>query len=617
MGKIIDRDYEELIGADPEDIVIGGQGPGHELLALGGAFEGVDRINRELASWYSPIQHPDQEIIPQKATADGRSRDISRNDAYVHAGITTRQDSIVGEFYFLNSKPNWKVLELDETWATEFQEEVENKFTLWAEGDQHWPDASRINTLTSFIRLAVGIHAAGGEVLATAEWLRDLPRPFNSAMQMIDPDRLSTPMGAPETSRLRGGVEKNVFGAPQAYHIRMAHPADSTSMTLDQFRWKRVPVRKPWGRPQVLHIHEQLRPDQTRGISEMVAALMEMKMTRNFRKITLQNAVVNATYAASIESELPAETVYAAMGAGNTDKNPIIQYAKAFLAAIGQYSGSSKNMQIDGIKIPHLFPGTKLQLRPAGTPGGVGTDFEHSLLRYIAANLGVSYEQLSKDFSKTNYSGFKAGLNETHKFMRSKKRLVADRTANFLYRLWLEEALNKGEITAMPSGRPEGWYYEGLMMEALLEGAWIGAGVGMIDELKETQAAILRLNNNLSTHEEEIARRGGDYRKVFAQKQREREDMVERDIIPISQDPAINAASGTPSDTGDSPRGPDSGNASAPGAEASVPSAPITVNVEVPVTTPRAGSRTTHVTKHDARGRILEFVQTEDETEED
>lgn len=558
--RIIDRHHEELIGADPGDVVLettpSGSGPGHELLAMGGAFEGVDRINRELASWASPIIHPDQEIIPSKSIADGRSRDINRNDAYVSSGIRQRKDSIAGEVFFLNAKPNWKVLNLDEKFEEAFQEEVEAKFTLWAESNQFWPDASRRNTLTSFVRLAIGIHAVGGEVLATAEWLRDggAFRSFNTAIQMVDPDRLSTPPGVMEGPLMRGGVEKNVYGAPQAYYIRMAHPGDPYN--FDQFKWKRVPVRKPWPwlRPQVLHIIEQERADQTRAVSELVSALMEMKMTRNFRKITLQNAVVNATYAASIESELPSEIIYQAMGAGNTDKNAIIQYAKAYLAAVGQWAGSAKNVHIDGVKIPHFFPGTKLQLHPAGTPGGVGTDFEHSLLRYIAANLGISYEQLSKDFTKTNYSGFKGALNETEKSMRWKKRLVADGVANFVYRLWLEEAINKKLIDAMPSGRPDGWWYDGLNMEALLQCSWIGAGVGQIDELKETQASILRLRANLSTHEEEIARRGGDYRKVFAQKEREKKDMEGRGI-EMAVDNSINAASGTPSDTGDSPRG--------------------------------------------------------------
>lgn len=454
MSMTMDMDAARVLGVESGDTVIMPPEAADKMI-VGGAFEGVDRFNRDLALWHPAIQSPDREILPAIGLANARTRDISRNDAYVQSALRIRQDSIVGEAYFLNSKPNLLVLndpEFDETWATEFQEEVENKFTLWAESDKHWVDASRVNTLTSMIRLAVGVHGLSGEVLAVAEWLRDLPRAYNTAIQMIDVDRLSTPWGAMETPELRGGVERNRFGAPQAYHIRMAHPTDF-SASLDSYKWKRVLARKPWGRDQVLHIFEQSRPDQTRGISDMVAALKAMKITSKFRDITLQNAVVNATYAASIESELPAEAAYAQLGSGNVGGNAIMDYAQAFLDAIGQYAGSSRNMHIDGVKIPHLFPGTKLNLRPAGNPGGVGTEFEVSLLRYIAANLGVSYEQLSKDFSKTNYSSARAGMGETHKYMRASKKAVADRVANFVFLLWLEEALNKGTSPRAPECR--------------------------------------------------------------------------------------------------------------------------------------------------------------------
>ena len=43
-----------------------------------------------------------------------------------------------------------------------------------------------------------------------------------------------------------------------------------------------------------------------------------------------------------------------------------------YLSALSQYVGGSNNLKMDGVKIPHLFPGTKLNLRNLGTPGGVG-----------------------------------------------------------------------------------------------------------------------------------------------------------------------------------------------------------------------------------------------------
>ncbi|MNK37370.1 Phage portal protein, lambda family [compost metagenome] len=529
--------------ADTEAL-LGGAVPAGPL-AIGGAYEGASRTNRELAMWSPAIMSADKEIIPDKLQLDARNRDMHRNDAYVQGGVTLHQDNIVGAAYLLNSKPSFKVLGLDEKWAEEFQQEVEEKFTLYAESPNNWMDAARQNTFTELVRLAVGVHTVGGEVLATAEWLRDAWRPYSTALQMVDTDRLSTPMGEVEGPRMRGGVERNRFGAPQAYHIRLAHPNDLAFANGDAFLWKRVPIRKPWGRMQVIHLFEQTRPDQSRGVAAMVAALKEMRITKKFRDITLQSAVVNATYAASIESDLPSEAVYAALGGGNVNAQAINDYATSYLGAVAQYVGNAKNMHIDGVKIPHFFPGTRLQLRNAGTPGGVGTGFEESLLRYIAANLGVSYEELSRDYTKTNYSSARAAMNNTWKHMQARKKFTADKFATHGFRLWLEEALNFNRISSAPRNWAELWYSNAEFADAFSACEWIGANRGQIDELKETQAAVLRLKYNLTTQEDELGRLGKDWRRVFAQRKRETE-MAEEYGLVAQEDNSINAASGSP-----------------------------------------------------------------------
>lgn len=516
-------------------------------MAFGGAYDGAARFDKQLASWSPPLQSADADILPDKELLDARTRDSLRNDAYLQGGQTLHKDGIVGTFYFLNAKPDYEVLGYDETWAEEFQREVEAKFTLWAESPYAWVDAARQNNFTAMIRLAVGVYSAGNEMLATVEWLRDNGREFNTAIQMVDCDRLSTPTERQWDDSVRGGIKRNQFGAPISYFIKVRHPHEHGILRGDPFRWKEVPAYKPWGRQQVIYIREQMRVDQTRAVSDIVAGLKEIAITRKFRDVTLQNAVVNAMYAASIESELPPEAAYAQLGGGNIGEG-VASYAEAFLSAVNEYVGSSKHMKIDGVKIPHLFPGTKLQLRPAGNPGGVGQEFEQSLLRYIAAALNVSYEELSRDFTKTNYSSARAAMANTWRFLQSRKKIVADGMANAIYRLWLEEAINKNMLRTFPANAAGMLYTNGhlnLNFEALAKADWTGAARGQIDELKETQAAVLRIKYGLSTHEDELARLGKDWRKVYAQLERERKEREARGI-ELLEDNSVNAASGSP-----------------------------------------------------------------------
>lgn len=515
MGKALE------VVRTPEGDGAFSQGGGESL--FGGAFEGAKRLNRQTALWQAPSLPPDMEINSDKPLLDARARDLVRNDGYIQGALDTSKDSIVGGQYLLNARPDWRALGLSEAWAAEFQLIAERKFTLFAESPMNWIDASRKNGLTGLVRMALGQTFMTGEALATAEWLRSDGRPYHTAINMIDPDRLCNPHNASDTARMRRGVEIDIFGAPVAYHIRDAHPAESY---YDRFngRWKRVPAYKPWGRPQVLHIADILRPGQTRGVSNLVAVLKEMRMTKTYKDIVLQNAVVNATFAAAIESELPRELVYSQLGAGD------MSWLQKYLGALAEYVSASDNIAIDGVRIPHLFPGTKLNLQNAGQPGGIGSEFEESLLRHICSALGLSYEQFSRDYTKTNYSSARASMIETWKYMQSRKKLITDRFATLVYMLWLEEEINRPD-SDLPMPKGAAHFYEGVNREAYVKCEWIGASRGQIDELKETQAAVLRIASGLSTYEKELAKLGEDYREVFEQRLREQNLIEENGLV--------------------------------------------------------------------------------------
>lgn len=496
--------------------------------AMGGGIEGAERTKRETMSWTPSMRSPDQTINPVKELADARGRDMVQNDGYANGAVQLHRDNIVGSSYRLNAQPNCRALNVPDEYGEEFQEIVEARFNVAAESEDCWFDAQRANTFTGLVRLVVGGFVMTGESLAVAEWIREQRRPFSTAIQIVSPSRLCNPNNMADDKYLRRGIYKDFRGKPVAYSIRSGYPTDPYGIA---YTWFTVPAAKPWGRRQVSHIIEQLLPDQTRGIADMVSALSQMKMTKKFQEITLQQAVVAATYAAAIESELPSQMVYEQMGGGQTDFSGMNGYIENYLGQLATFLDSSKNIAVDGVKMPHLFPGTKLNIKSLGAPGGVGDGFERSLLRHTAAALGVSYEQLSRDYTNTNYSSARASMVETWKFMQSRKKLVADRFATFIYQLWLEEEWNAGNIP-IPAGKDRSWFYEPLVKDALSSCTWIGASRGQIDELKETQAAILRIKSNLSTYEMESSRLGVDFRDVFKQAAREKRMMEKLGITP-------------------------------------------------------------------------------------
>lgn len=491
--------------------------------AFGGGLEGAERTSRETARWAPALGPPDAIINTVKPMADARGRDMAANDGYALGAVSLHRDSIVGSEFRLNAAPNWRALGASEEWAEEFQMVVEARFHTIAESPACWLDAARRLTLTDMVRLAVGSYVVSGEFIAAAEWIRNDPtRPVRTAMQVISPDRLSNPNDMADTATMRRGVEINAQGRPLRYAIRLAHPYDPTARE-DKYRWRMVPAETSWGRLQLLHVMEQRLPEQSRGVSDMTSVLKHMRMTKQFQDVVLQNAVVNATYAAAIESEMPSDQIVAAMGGGADGVENSVGW---YLGTLAEYIGNSRNIMLDGVKVPHLFPGTKLKLMPAGTPGGVGVDFETSLLRHIAAGLGLSYEEFARDYTKTNYSSARASMATTWRYMQTRKKVVADKVADAVYRLVVEEEIANGNLP-LPRGRGRSWFYEPLVKDALCRATWIGAARGQIDEKKETEAAALRIESGLSTLEAECARLGFDFRDVIAQRAREKRLLVE------------------------------------------------------------------------------------------
>lgn len=503
-----------------------------------GAFDGARVFNDVLQRWRPPQNSTDSGFLPDRDVITARSDDTFRNDAYMQGAVRIRQDSIIGGHFILNATPSSVALfgKVDEEWEAEFQEEVETKFDLAATSENNYFDAAGKRSFSSLLRLGVGVHMVRGEMLASVEWLtKDKSRPFKTAINMLSPDRLATMPASQFDPMVRAGVRRDTFGRPIAYQIATTNPFDiGLGLGFLPPTYREISARKPWGRLQVIHLFNDVGAEQTRGIAEITAAMKELRVTKSYRDVTLQRAVAQAMYAAVITSDLPTEQLFAQLGQtqGGTFTNEmaeaaIAEYATGYLNAVYQFSG----VKVDGVKVPHLFPGTDFKLLSTGGNDNRGMEFEQSLLRYIAASIGCSYEQLSRDYTNTNYSSARAAMSETWKFMRAEKKNIADRLATIIYRLWLEEMINANQFeTLKRPGLRSGWLYEGMNMDAISSCEWIGSSHGQIDELKETQAAALRIDAGLSTYSDELARLGKDWRKVFRQRAREQQVMADLDL---------------------------------------------------------------------------------------
>ena len=115
------------------------------------------------------------------------------------------------------------------------------------------------------------------------------------------------------------------------------------------------------------------------------------------------------------------------------------------------------------------------------------------MLRTMAAALGVSAEQITQDWSKTNYSSARAALMESWKTLVRRRTEFANNFATPVYATWLHEAMDRGELP-MPSGSPS--YVEAAT--AFSRCNWLGPARGWIDPTKERQGAITQELSEIS-----------------------------------------------------------------------------------------------------------------------
>jgi lambda family phage portal protein len=463
------------------------------------AHTGASWTSRELASWQPLRGSADSDLLPDLDALVGRERDLARNNGIAQGAHQTKLDNVVGPTGLrLSSTPDYRALGKDRAWAEEWSNQVEALWRPWAETTMC--DAAAKLNFAGLSRLVYAGGQLNGEAVALPLWMPEPRSAYALKLQVIESDRLATPVGQIDGRTMRGGVEVDDRGRPVAYWVRKAHPGDilfGFGSPL-AYQWERIPAETAWGRKRVLHVHEVERAGQSRGKPDFTSVLMQFKMLDRYQRTEIEAAVVQAMVAAFIETPLDQQTLGNMLG-GEVDQPPFQNYLAAKREHKVQFRGASM--------IP-LFPGDKMTAFQPTRPNAVYGMFVENVLRHIGVGLNLPYELLMKDFSKTNYSSARASLLEAWRFFLGRRKWLSDYWASPVFALWLEEAVNARLIEA-----PD--YYAN--QYAYTRCKWIGSGRGWVDPVKEIDAAGKRMLYNISSQEIECAEQGLDWEEVLDQ----------------------------------------------------------------------------------------------------
>jgi lambda family phage portal protein len=474
------------------------------------AYEAANRHSAELASWRPVLRSPDAELNPEWDTMVSRQRDMIRNHGLASGAVQTHLDNVISTGLRCVPKPDWRALGQTVEWAEEWEQTVKARWRQYAEDPDCYIDKGRRLNFNGLLAQMYRSYLMSTEIVATIEWKERHPHRPKTMFNVVQPDLLSNPMEQPDTWRMRRGVELDADMAPVAYHFRQAHASDLSSIDTPIMKWRRVPAYTGWGRRNVIHIFDPEQPGQTRGKPSFASVLAKMRMLDRFEKTTLQAAIVNAMYAAVIESSMDHATVGQAIGVQGDET-----LLESYMGAQAAFHKKG-TVTADGVKIPHLVPGEQLRFLTPGNPAPAFDAFEQATLRHLAAGLNLSYEQLSRDYSRTNYSSARASAMEAWRFFMGRRYFVGANAASQMYTAWMEEEIDAGFIPT-PANAPS--FYEA--KAAYTRCLWIGAPRGHIDEEKEMKAREIKYRLGIVTHEQLCAEEGHDADEVVETAARE------------------------------------------------------------------------------------------------
>ena len=441
--------------------------------------------SRRMSDWQAGGKSANAEVALGGRYLRERSRDLVRNNAYAVAALRALVTNIVGEGIVPRSVgPSQSV-----------NRAVDALWKRWA------PRASAVLPIGVYglQSLAVRSWLESGEVLLRRRRRRPedgLPVPLQ--VQVIEADQLdslkSEELGA-SGARIVQGVEFDAIERIVAYHVRRNHPGEAAAglrgISQDTSRVEAA---------DVAHLFEPTRPGQVRGVPWLTPGMRRFRDLDSYEDAEIMRKRVEACVTAIVYGdELEEEGIAAKV----TDAN-----------------GNLVETLEPGL-IAYARGGKEITFNAPSSVGGYA-EFKRAEIQSIAASVGLTYELLSGDLSRVNYSSIRAGLIEFRRMVRQlRANVVIPMTCDPLWRWFVEAAVASGQLPMPPAG---------VSLEDAFPVRWSAARFEEVDRVKESSADEAELKNGTATLPQVLARRGEDWLDVLDEAERVKSEIEARGL---------------------------------------------------------------------------------------
>ena len=351
----------------------------------------------------------DSELETAIVSLRDRSRDLARNDPFVKRYFTLLRNNVVGD------QGVTLQVKAQENGVIDMRgnQTIEDAFKVWCKRGNCTVDGRM-----SFVdcqKLVVEALHRDGEVFILKHFGKGFTHNFS--IQFIEPDQIDETYNKtlPNGGSIRMGVERDQYHRPIAYYVKKDHPGDSRHASMSEKKRERIEAKN------VIHIYNANRAGQTRGEPVLAPVITTIKQL---------NGLVEAQLVAC-------RTGASKMG--------------FFTSPAGD--GFAADDFEDSVPIYEVSPGTMHQL-----PTGVDfksfdpqypnefASFHKSIMRAIAAAMGVSYNTLANDLESTSYSSVRQGALDERDNYKNIQQFLIDHFVRPVYEAWLEKLLGYNHV---------------------------------------------------------------------------------------------------------------------------------------------------------------------------
>lgn len=492
----------------------------------GGASYSKSSMRGFTAKSLSPLYDIDANLN----TLVSRSRSLYMTAPIATSAIKSTKTNVVGSGLKLKARIDYEVLGIPEEESKKVEDKIEREFALWAESSMC--DALGVNNFYEMQGLFLMGELLNGDGLCIRKYEKPTPNmPYGLRLQLIESDRLCTPnigvsvgnspyiaygKNDKNGNEIYSGIELNEEGKTIAYWICNQYPNAQSVGEYRPLKWHRIEkYGAKTGLPNVLHMFDAERAEQRRGVPVLAPVIETLKQLSRYTEAELMAAVISGMYTVFIKTDSPTDMPF---GEAMPDDYESVEH-------------NDNEYELGNGAINVLGTNESIQIADPKRPSTSFNAFINALCKQIGSALEIPHELLLKEFN-ASYSASRAALLEAWKMFRMRRENLVRAFCQPVYEMFLTEAVASGRIKA------KGFFLDPIIRKAWCGADWNGPAPGMIDPVKEVNAARMRVENGFSTREEEtMGLTGGNFSKNAIQLKKENELLFEAKEVMNPQTP--------------------------------------------------------------------------------